>query len=38
MNIDFDIVQGKGPIIADPIRSMEVTPDFCVHIPDLFDF
>jgi uroporphyrinogen decarboxylase len=30
MNIPFDIVQGKGPIIADPIRSMEqvekVTP------------
>lgn len=30
MNIDFDIVTGKGPIIADPIRSMEqvkrVTP------------
>ncbi len=24
MNIPFDIVQGKGPIIADPIRSMEV--------------
>lgn len=24
MNIDFDIVTGKGPIIADPIRSMEV--------------
>ena len=25
MNIPFDIVQGKGPIIADPIRSMEVS-------------
>lgn len=24
MNIPFDIVQGKGPTIADPIRSMEV--------------
>jgi hypothetical protein len=24
MGIDFDIVKGKGPIIADPIRSMEV--------------
>lgn len=24
MNIPFDIVQGKGPIIADPIRSMQV--------------
>lgn len=26
MNIPFDIVQGKGPIIADPIRTMEVSP------------
>ena len=26
MNIDFDIVQNKGPVIADPIRSMEVHP------------
>ena len=24
MGIEFDIVKGKGPIIADPIRSMEV--------------
>lgn len=24
MGIEFDIVQGKGPIIADPIRSLEV--------------
>lgn len=24
MGIDFDIVQGKGPIIADPIRTLEV--------------
>jgi uroporphyrinogen decarboxylase len=28
MNIDFDIVTGKGPIIADPIRSMEVNNRF----------
>ena len=26
MGIDFDIVVGKGPIIADPIRSLEVRP------------
>ena len=25
MNIPFDIVTGKGPVIADPIRSMEVS-------------
>ena len=24
MNIPFDITAGKGPIIADPIRTMEV--------------
>ena len=32
MNIDFDIVQGKGPIIADPIRSLEV-PFSCPTSP-----
>ena len=26
MGIEFDIVQGKGPIIADPIRTLEVRP------------
>jgi uroporphyrinogen decarboxylase len=24
MNIPFDITAGKGPVIADPIRTMEV--------------
>lgn len=25
MNIPFDITAGKGPVIADPIRTMEVS-------------
>lgn len=35
MNIPFDIVQGKGPIIADPIRSMEVQQHdhSCEYVP-----
>ena len=31
MGIDFDIVKGKGPIIADPIRSMEVRSPISRH-------
>ena len=29
VNIPFDITAGKGPIIADPIRTMEVRPHAC---------
>ena len=35
MGIEFDIVQGKGPIIADPIRSLEVGRKFQFLIPSL---
>lgn len=31
MNIPFDISAGKGPIIHDPIRTMEVSR--CDHAP-----
>ena len=39
MGIEFDIVKGKGPIITDPIRSMEVPllsrcscSTYCVYV------
>jgi hypothetical protein len=31
MNIPFDITAGKGPVIADPIRTMEVSQG-CVWV------
>jgi hypothetical protein len=34
MNIPFDITAGKGPVIADPIRTMEVSQG-CVWVPSV---
>lgn len=43
MNIPFDITAGKGPVIFDPIRTMEVSTCFVVlwfsfHEPEPFFF
>ena len=29
MGIEFDVVKGKGPVIFDPIRSMDQVPRLC---------
>jgi uroporphyrinogen decarboxylase len=31
MNIPFDITAGKGPVIAEPIRTMEVRHQTLAH-------